>query len=91
MTIELAFNIALGLISTLFGFLIKTHSDRLKEERVELTKLREATQQELTNIKVEYLPRTESVRHYDSLSDQLTKITDKIDNLSEKLDRKVDK
>lgn len=91
MTFELAFNIALGLISTLFGFLIKTHSERLKEERAELTKLREDTQRELTRIKVDYIQKADSLRNYDLLSSQLTNITNKIDKLTEKLDQKADK
>lgn len=91
MTMELAFNIALGLISTLLTFVIKNLFDRLKEDREKLTKLKEDTGKEITEIKLSYVNREESLRNQDFISTQLREITGKLDKLSDKLDSKVDK
>ena len=91
MTMDLAFQIAFGLASGLFTFLLKHVFDQQKAYREKLAKLQEDTHKDIIDIKLNYLSQDESIRNQQHLSGQLEKIDKKLDKLSDKLDSKADK
>ncbi len=91
MTMDLAFQIAFGLASGLFSFVLKHVFDQQKLDREKLANLKEETNKGLSDIKLRYVSKEEAFRDQDSLSGQLEKIDKKLDKLSDKLDSKADK
>lgn len=91
MTMDLAFQIAFGLASGLFTFVLKHVFDQQKADREKLVKLKEDTNKDISDIKLKYVSKEDAIRDQNFLSTQLEKIDKKLDKLSDKLDLKVDK
>lgn len=91
MTIDLAFNIALSLVAALAGLLIKNLYNRLDSSDKSRNQFEQQTTKDLTDIKVQYLLKTDLNRTQDQIMISLHDLSNKMDKINDKLDRKVDK
>lgn len=91
MTLELAFNIVMGLVASLLGLTLKNLYAKIDKDRVDFDSFKESLTKEITDIKVEYLPKAELNRHQDQIMDSLKELTRKVDKLDDKISQKADK
>ncbi|WP_140918349.1 hypothetical protein [Limnobaculum xujianqingii] len=80
MTLDIAFQLVLGLACFFGGIWIKRLQDDIK-----------SLQSEIKEIKDKYQPRLEADRDFSVLKDLITDIKQRIERIDNKLDRKADK
>jgi hypothetical protein len=80
MTIEMAFNIAIGIITTLGGVWLRSLQEELKNTRSELAKIRN-----------DYQRREDAQRDNQTMMSVMQEIKRSIERIDSKLDRKADK
>lgn len=80
MTIEMAFNIAIGIIATLGGMWLRSLQEELKN-----------TRSELVSIRNEYQRREDAQRDNQIMTGLMQDIKRSIERIDGKLDRKADK
>ena len=98
MTIDMAFQLALGLLSGVLGLLLKraqyeidTVSKSLKELQTRVNQDDITIRDKIEAIRVTYMTRADSDRNQSLIMDGIKDIKLKINRLDDKLDRKVDK
>ncbi|MGL9772871.1 MAG: hypothetical protein ACR5LG_00155 [Sodalis sp. (in: enterobacteria)] len=80
MSLDLAFNIALSLLSALGGLWLKSVSEELRRLQYELTQVRQ-----------DYQRRKDAQRDLQLMTGMMQDIKDSIQHIDNKLDRKADK
>ncbi|MBG6243050.1 MAG: hypothetical protein EKE20_15055 [Candidatus Symbiopectobacterium sp. Dall1.0] len=80
MSLDLAFNIALSLLSALGGLWLKSVSEELRRLQYELTQVRQ-----------DYQRREDAQRDLQLMTGMMQDIKDSIQRIDNKLDRKADK
>ncbi|MFT4465399.1 MAG: hypothetical protein ACMX3H_12775 [Sodalis sp. (in: enterobacteria)] len=80
MSLDLAFNIALSLLSALGGLWLKSVSEELRRLQYELTQVRQ-----------DYQRREDAQRDLHLMTGMMQDIKDSIQRIDNKLDRKADK
>ena len=80
MTLELGFNILLGLFTAAIGFQVKRMFTQLDEQ-----------QKTIIDMRVQYQTRAEAREAQQELKEGLSDIRQAIEKLNDKLDRKADK
>ncbi|RLR18142.1 hypothetical protein D8L93_03545 [Sodalis-like symbiont of Bactericera trigonica] len=80
MSLDLAFNIALSLLSALGGLWLKSVSEELRR-----------LQHELTQVRQDYQRREDAQRDLQLMTGMMQDIKDSIQRINNKLDRKADK
>lgn len=91
MTIEMAFNIAMGLVSGLLGLTVKHLYARIDSDRKAFDEFKEQANKLITEIKVNYLPKSDLNRTQDQIMNSLNILSTKMDKMNDKLDQKADK
>ncbi|MFV5906040.1 hypothetical protein [Klebsiella oxytoca] len=80
MTLEIAFNIALGIAATLGGLWLKNITENIKEHR-----------RIMDEIKMQYQLRTDARADNDRIMKSLENIQRTIERISDKLEKKADR
>lgn len=89
MTLEMAFNIVMGIAASGLGLLVKNLYAQIESNKIAIHKLSDDLKEQLTSIKVDYLPKSEAIRNMDLILDQLKEIKTKINRLDDKMSVQV--